>query len=297
MDTYEQHSQRIRPCDLDLIEASVCIQERNPWKENEVQFMPKHLVITTLPHRKIAGSEYARVNGRYRLTILSPSNVGIPYGMLPRMIMVWLTSEAVVTKSREIELGDSLSCFMRKIDLVPTGGKKGTITRLKNQVGRLFSSTISLQVNGDGMDLESGFRVADRHMIFWSGQNPGQRDMWSSSVQLSESFYDVITSNPVPLDLAAVKALKGSPMAFDIYCWMTHRFYYLGKITHISWPDLSDQFGSSYTRLRDFKRAFDRELKRVSVLYPDAKFKITENKLILYPSKTHVSRRRLESCF
>lgn len=290
-------SSRLRPCDLDLLEASVCIQERNPWETNEVQFMPKHLVITTLPHRRVQGAEYARVNGRYRLTILSPSNIGIPYGMLPRMIMVWLTSEAVITKSREIELGDSLSEFMRKIDLVPTGGRKGTIGRLKDQVNRLFSSTISLQVINGDMDLESGFRIADHHMVFWSGHDPSQRDMWTSSVQLSESFYDVITSNPVPLDLSALKALKSSAMAFDIYCWMTHRFYYLGNIAHIGWPALSEQFGSSYERLRDFKRAFSRELNRVSVLYPEARFKITEKKLILYPSKTHVSKRRLESCF
>jgi Plasmid encoded RepA protein len=156
---------------------------------------------------------------------------------------------------------------------------------------------VSLQINGDNGELESGFRIADHHMVFWNSKNPGQRDMWSSSVQLSESFYDVITSNPVPMDMTALRALKSSLMAFDIYCWMTYRFYSLRKITHISWPALNDQFGSSYDRLRDFKRAFSRELNRVRVLYPEAKFKITESKLILYPSKTHVFKRGSESCY
>lgn len=297
MTLYDGTSPRLRPCDLNLIDASVCIQERNPWETNDIQFMPKDLVITTLPHKRVSGAEYVRVNGRCRLTILSPSNIGLPYGMLPRMIMVWLTSEAVVKKSREIVLGDSLSEFMRKIDLHPTGGRNGTITRLRNQVNRLFSSTVSLQISVDSREVESGFRIADHHMVFWSGQNPDQKDMWSSSVQLSESFFDVITSNPVPLDLSALRALKGSPLAFDIYCWMTHRFYYLANVTHIGWPALSEQFGASYNRLRDFKRAFARELRRVSFLYPEAKFKITDKKLILYPSKTHVSKRRVESCF
>lgn len=293
----EGFNKALRPCDLDLLEASVCIQERNPWEASDVQFMPKHLVVTTLPHRRVPGAEYVRVNGGCKLTILSPSDVGIPYGMLPRMILVWLTSEAVMTQSRDIVLGDSLSAFMRKIGLLPTGGKNGTITRLRDQVHRLFSSTVSLQFRADTSQFESGFRIADHHMVFWKENNPNQRDMWESSVHLSESFFNVITSNPVPLDFSALRVLKGSPMAFDIYCWMTHRFYCLSRITHIGWPALSEQFGASYNRLRDFKRAFSREMRRVSVLYPEARFKITDKKLILYPSKTHVPKRRLESCF
>lgn len=287
----------LRDCDFDLIEASVAIQERDPWCSDEVAFMPKHLVITTLPHRKVAGSEFTRKNGAYELSVLTPSSVGIPYGILPRLIMVWLTSEAVKTKCRQVELGESLSEFMRRIDLTPTGGRNGSITRLKDQVRRLFSSTISLQHIAQDSFSEAGYRIADQHMIYWSSTNPDQAGLWNSSVTLSEAFYSSITNNPVPLDLGALRALKSSPMAFDIYCWMTHRFFWLRSVTRISWKSLNGQFGTSYSQGRDFRRSFVERLNRVSVLYPEARFKVTAKELILYPSKTHVSQRSFKGYF
>ena len=72
-----------------------------------------------------------------------PAKIGLPYGSLPRLLLAWLTTEAVKTKTRELTLGDTLSDFMRQLDLVPTGGRWGSITRLKDQTRRLFASTIS----------------------------------------------------------------------------------------------------------------------------------------------------------
>jgi hypothetical protein len=42
---------------------------------------------------------------------------------VPRILLAWMTTEAVRTQSRELVLGDSLSRFMRSLDLVPTGGR------------------------------------------------------------------------------------------------------------------------------------------------------------------------------
>ena len=56
--------------------------------------------------------------------------------------MSWITKEALVTKSRELVLGDSLSAFMRELELTPTGGRWGSITRIKDQLQRLFSLCI-----------------------------------------------------------------------------------------------------------------------------------------------------------
>lgn len=69
--------------------------------------------------------------------------MGIPYGVYPRLVVAWLTAEAVRTRSRRIVLGSSLSEFMAKLDLVPPGGRRGTITRLRDQTTRLFAACIS----------------------------------------------------------------------------------------------------------------------------------------------------------
>ena len=44
-------------------------------------------------------------------------NAKLPYGNLPRLLMAWVSTEAVRTQRRELILGRSLSEFMRKLDI------------------------------------------------------------------------------------------------------------------------------------------------------------------------------------
>ncbi|MCH6556231.1 MAG: phosphoenolpyruvate carboxylase, partial [Chloroflexi bacterium] len=78
--------------------------------------MARVLVQTTLPHRKQSGTEFVRTNGALTLTMLAPSSTGLPYGSIPRLLLAWLTTEAVRTKERKIVMGHSLSDFMRELD-------------------------------------------------------------------------------------------------------------------------------------------------------------------------------------
>lgn len=87
--------------------------------------MARALVQATIPHRKIFRdekkleevNEYKRRNGKFRLTILADSEVGLPFGSIPRLLMAWVTTEAVKTPSRELILGHSLSEFMSQLEL------------------------------------------------------------------------------------------------------------------------------------------------------------------------------------
>lgn len=68
----------------------------------------------------------------------NPKSIGLPYGTKPRLVMAFIATEAVRTRSQEIVLGNSLSQFMQRLDLTPTGGRWGTIPMLKEQMKRLF---------------------------------------------------------------------------------------------------------------------------------------------------------------
>jgi len=95
--------------------------------------------------------------------------------------------------------------------------------------------------------------------------------------------------HPVPLDMRVVQALKQSPMALDIYMWLTYRMSYLKRRTLIPLSALSLQFGTEYTRLRDLKRNFKHHFAVVRMFYPQAR--ITEDSqrgLTLYPSRPQV---------
>jgi hypothetical protein len=93
----------------------------------------------------------------------------------------------------------------------------------------------------------------------------------------------------VPIDIRALRALRRSPMALDIYCWLTYRMSYLRKPTLIPWFALEAQFGADYSRTRAFREAFLEHLKSVLVIYPGAKVEPLPDGLELRPSPTHVT--------
>ncbi len=68
-------------------------------------FMARVLVQATMPHRKADSNEFTRTNGAFTLSMLAPTKVGLPYGSLPRLLVSWLTTEAVRTKDPVLVLG------------------------------------------------------------------------------------------------------------------------------------------------------------------------------------------------
>lgn len=281
-----------------LIAGALEIEAQEAKEEGALGFMARALVQATMPHSKTEENEFTRVNGDYRLTMIAPKDIGLPYGTMPRLLLSWITSEAVKTQERELILGNSLSEFMRELEIIPTGGRWGSITRLKDQTRRLFNSNI--HCNYLGVDLESGmtressvnFNIAERSDLWWHIKNKDQPTLFESTLTLSQPFFDEIIRRPVPVDLRALKILRKSPLALDIYMWMTYRFSYLKRPTNVTWEQLRAQLGSNYSEtpkgLRDFKRNFLGQLRKVLAIYPEANTTETKNGILLRPSKTHI---------
>jgi hypothetical protein len=278
---------------LELLASEALAQEQEEAKEaGALGFMARALVQATMPHSKPAESFFERTNGAFTLTMMAPPKVGLPYGTVPRLLMVWITTEAARKKSRELVLGDSLSDFMRQLDLMPTGGRWGSITRLRDQCRRLFTTSVSCLYLADHQqsEAEAGFRIADKHVLWWDPKSPDQSELFASSVRLSEPFYMELVKAPVVIRMDTLRKLKRSPLAIDIYCWLTYRMSYLRRPTTIPWPALQLQFGADYERTRDFKVWFLKYLWAVLEQYPECKAKATDNGLQLSPSPTHVPR-------
>jgi len=278
-----------------LVSEALAIEAEEAKEAGAIGYMARALVQATLPHRETEGNEFVRTNGAFTLTMLTPSKIGLPYGSMPRLLLAWLSTEAVKTKQRELVMGDSLSAFMRQLDLVPTGGRWGTITRLKEQAKRLFSTSINCSY-----DDKQGFQTVNRQiaesaMLWWSPKSPGQTALWESTVLLTESFFQEVITSPVPLDMRALKALRSSPMALDLYCWLTYRMSYLKRHTEIPWGALQAQFGANYpstTRGRlDFKRNLLKHMGKIHTVYKEANVFQGDKGLILKPSRPHIRKR------
>lgn len=274
-----------------LINQALAIEDEQAQEAGALGFMARAMVQATLPHRAVVGNEFVRKNGNFTLSLLSPSAIGLPYGSVPRLLLAWVTTEAVKTQSRELELGDSMASFMAQLGMTPTGGANGSITRLKNQTRRLFSATVSASYEDDQQMADQGYRLADKTVLWWHTKDPEQAGLWKSTTTLSEQFFKEVTDRPVPIDMRAIRALKQSPMALDIYTWLTYRASYLKRPTVIPWAGLALQFGSNYAELRNFKTAFITELKKVALVYGQVQVDASEQGLVVKPCLTHISKK------
>jgi hypothetical protein len=222
----------------------------------------------------------------------------MPYGSYPRLLLTWLTTEAVRTKCPTLQLGDSLSQFMAALGLSATGGRWGSIPRLKEQAIRLFGSVVTAYDSTNTRDRGEIITVAEKWDLWWSHSQLDQQSLFGSWVKLSSSFFDEITDRPVPLDLRAIRALKKSPLALDLYAWATYRASYLQHRTVIPWHSLQQQFGAGYPNTTrgtlDFKANLLKTLRKVGAAYSDLRSCAaeTDNGLMLLPMPTHVKRAK-----
>lgn len=288
----------ITPQKMKLI--SIAGEIRLDPDKTESAFMARQLVQATLPHKNPGNvPAWSRTNGDLTLTIRpgwdqkKKKTIGYPYGTIPRLLLFWITTEAIRTNSSRIELGDSLSQFMEELGLEPNGtGKRSDFKRLKDQMIRLSRSTISFtQDSGRGyswLDMQ----VAPKGMVWWNEKQPNQRTLWKNWIQLGEDFFKAITSSPVPVDMRILKALKKSPLALDLYAWATYVAYKTqksGQSHSVSWGLLHEQFGAEYKDMKEFARNAWRCFSKVQTLYPELSIERVRGGVNVLPSKPSIT--------
>lgn len=278
----------------ELIETNLAIEAEDAKSAGTLGFMTRSLAVATLPHRRVKDSRFIRKNGDFTLTMMTAHPEGLPFGTMPRLLLTWVCTEVAQKRDRVLSLGEDMAAYLEVLGLHRSGGERGDITRLKHGMTTLFSSVISCHYEGQDAFVLNNISLANR-VAWWTPQNPEFAGKWQSELELSEQFYKECTEHVLPFDLRAVAALRQSPLALDIYMWLTHRMSYLQRRTVIPWAALGGQFGTGFALegqgLRDFKRAFLTQLKNVLVIYPNAKVSEGQHGLILYPSAPHVLTR------
>ncbi len=275
-----------------LIRQALYLDQEDAYAAGEVGFLAQALVKATLPHSDPKANEFVRRNGHFTLWILAPKDVGLPYGRYPRLVLAFLTTEAVRRESPDIEHGSHFSHFCATLGLPPTTGPRGSLPMLREQLQRLFATTFQCIFHDEsqGRHAGGGFLIAEKRELGWDPR-PGKGEVvWGSHVLLSDRFFREATEAPVPLDLRVLRALR-SPFEIDFYVWLTWRFFRLRRPVTIPWASLALQFGSRYSNPWHFKKRFLGYLRSVIDYYPEVKLESTAAGLLLRPSPTHVKQR------
>lgn len=294
-----------------LIDTGVVIGQQEAAPE-ERAFLTRYLIQATLPHRQPRGNPpiWHRTNGNYSLTVRpgwvtdprtrAPHCVGYPAGSLPRLLMFWLTTEAVRTGSRRLVLGNTLADFMKALGLNHRNGGPGSErsdrARLRLQMDRLFRATISFEYTNVTVNRWLDMQIAPKGEMWWSlGSSDRQSTLWENWIELGEAFYESIISSPVPVDVRALRELRQSPLALDLYAWSAYKTYCVsrsGRPQRLSWRQLHEQLGADYTDTQNFKKKAKAALRRICVVYPGLRLEDVPGGLIIKPGRPAISPKR-----
>jgi len=284
----------VTPVDRRCVEASHLVLTD---EDGTPGYVHAGFAMTALPHKRMDATEWVRDGADIRLRIDSGKThdgtaVGIPFGYVARLILLYLQTEAIKTRSREVELGRSMHGWLKAMGL-NSGGKGYEAVREQSRRLSLCRLTFyRLGERGEAV-LNGGFV---REAILPARHEPGresnsQLSLWRETVVLDEVFYESLIRHPLPVREAAIRALSGQSMAIDLYIWLAYRLHHLQKPTRVPWPALYAQFGGGFAQRRQFKAHAREALALALAAYPEARVAEEEHGLTLLPSPPPVPER------
>ena len=247
----------------------------------EIAFQHTVFCQTSLPYRNPGNNvrEWDRRQGSVHLRVeagsaLNPETneyvkLGLPFGPKPRLVLSHLNAEALKQGSSLIEVEDSLTAFVQRIQGFSPNGYQ--IRAFKDHLGCLSVSTIRLAVTTEERALQVNSQIVDAFDL-WFTKNEKQRVLWPSTIHLNDKYFASLQKHAVPLDERALGALSHSSMALDIYAWLAQRLHRIPteRPQFITWTAIKEQFGHGYGRMDNFKRVFRVAMKQVLIQYQTA---------------------------
>jgi hypothetical protein len=262
------------PLQRRLIDAAVEIEQCGP---DTVEFLHTVLCQVGLPRSSTNARVFERSSGQASIRIEAGAIFKsgkwveqlLPYGAKPRLALIHVSSEAVRTGCRTVEIGESIAAFLRALGL-PTNGP--AYTEMKRQMERLAACNMMLGIASPSRDITISAKPIEKFEA-WLQFDGQQRSMWPGVLDLSQPFFETLLAHAVPLDPRAIAGLQKSALALDAYAWLAQRLCRVRKAegVKLSWGNLRGQFGQEYACTKDFKKEFRPALFKVRAVYPDAR--------------------------
>jgi len=269
-------------------------------EEGGIGFLYSGWCQTALPHRRLPDADGWQIESERTTLIVEPGMrpgtagkpvpVGVPYGSRARLILIFLQSEAIRTRSREVELGRSLRSWLTRLN-IPQGGS--SIAMVRDQAERLSLCRLTFRVRAAGATGLLNQSIVDTALFLDEpqGDRPGRRGpQFAERVTLSTGFFEQLQKHPVPLEESAIQAVSNNSQALDVYAWLAYRLHSLTGSKPVPWRALMPQFGAGFGRLDNFRMRFLPNLKLALAVYPEARVEVGDNGLVLHPSRPPVTK-------
>lgn len=281
---------------LSLDEAEESIRNNCPFEVGAIGYVPSIFCLMNLPHANPKESHYSRRSGLLESSMVADPTIGLPYGRVSRLMLIWLITQSKLSNSPIIDLGTSQAEFFnKKLGINASGGKTGTITRYADQLDRLFRCLFTI-LDHRKIPVEfTNYLIAHKGPLFSMSKSIGGRNM-IGTVQVNHDFYIYFKSHAVPVDLRAVAALE-STYALDLYFLFNYRLRGISKPLFLSWSQLMQQLGYAPHEertgpFRACKHRLIRNIEDVRRLYPAAQLSVEDGGLLLHKSEGSVPRSR-----
>ena len=145
--------------------------------------------------------------------------LGLPYGEMPRLVLIHLASEAIRTNSAVVDVEGSMTAFARSLGIDTSGPQ---LRHLKEQLTRLANSTVRMGFVEEGHAVQVNTQIVAA-IDLWYPTEPSQKILWPSTVRLSGDFFASLGRHAVPLDNRAIRGIAHSSLALDTYTWLAQR--------------------------------------------------------------------------
>jgi hypothetical protein len=249
--------------------------------------------MTSLPHKRIGEAFWRREGHRATLLVEAGRDsrgnlLGVPYGSIARLILLYLQTEAVRTTSPEVELGRSMKSWMGRMSLT-TGGK--TYQLVAEQARRISACRLTFFTDrGNGAESRHNGAFIQDAISLAGVVNDDQPSLWQDRVRLDDGFWRSLREHPVPVREEAIKAIGTRSLAIDVYIWLAYRLHSLPKPTRVSWGAVHGQFGAGFRMVRQIKPTFIEALNLALAVYPEARVDADKEGLVLHPSPPAVAK-------
>ena len=290
----------------DLFERVTAVAGEDPAPS----FLHSALCAMSLPVRRPAddAQPIIRQDGQYTLVItpkaiIRPEDgqaklhvLGVPYGSLPRLILIHIMTEAVRTKSRQIVLGATFTDWMRRMGYKTMSyGPRGSATLVRQQLDRLLACEWMIRWDGEDANGDKEFGIKEIKLTTEYTGTDAKSGSFMREIVLTEGFFDHLRQHAVPLNEHAIRQLRDSPTALDLYTWLAYRLPRIGRRpATLSWQQLAVHFGNDGHNIRKFRQTVrDAWERQVSAVYPEARADFDSTIIRLHPSPPPLQQTRI----